>query len=121
MLGSLVRSPLLLLLVINLAFLLIHVFIETAPSILIMVPLVVPAAIAAGVDPLQLGAVIVVNSTIGLMLPPVGVSLYVASNLAGVRVSEAVRPVLPYVLGSLVVLLLVTLWPALSLVIPGAQ
>lgn len=119
--GGLVHSPLLLLVVVNLAFLLIHVFIETAPSILIMVPLVVPAVFAAGVNPLQLGAVIVVNSTIGLMLPPVGVSLYVASTLAGVRVGQVVRPVIPYVIGSLVVLALVTLVPAFSLIIPGVH
>ncbi len=121
LLGSLVHSPLALLIVVDLAFLLIHVFIETAPSILIMVPLVMPAVFAAGVNPLQLGAIIVVNSTIGLMLPPVGVSLYVASNLAEVRVSEAIRPVLPFVIGSLIVLALVTLWPTLSLFIPGAH
>lgn len=109
------RSPLLMLLVINIIFLIVHEFVDAGPTILVLVPLVLPAAIAAGVSPFQLAAIVAINSTIGAVLPPVGVNLYISSRLAGVDPRTALRKVWPYVAGSFVILMLVTLIPALSL------
>ena len=111
-----IGSTLSMLIVINIIFLVIHVFVDAGPSILVVVPLVLPAAIAVGVNPLQLAVVVAINSTIGAVLPPVGVNIYVASNLAGIDARYVVSRVLPYVAGSLAVLALVTLFPQLSLV-----
>ena len=111
-------SPLGVLILVNAIFLIVHVFVETAPSILVMVPLVLPTCLAVGIDPLQLAGVVAVNSTIGLVLPPVGVSLFVASQIARVNPANVVRPVLPYVAGSLVALVLVTSIPSLTLTLP---
>ncbi|HEY3748383.1 MAG TPA: TRAP transporter large permease subunit [Pseudonocardiaceae bacterium] len=107
------------LLLINVIFLVAHIFMETSPAILVLVPLVLPAALAAGVSPLQLAVVIGVNSTIGAIMPPVGVGLFVASQIAGVEARSVVRGIIPYVLASTVVLLLVTFIPTLSLSLPG--
>jgi C4-dicarboxylate transporter DctM subunit len=107
------------LLLINVIFLVAHIFMETSPAILVLVPLVLPAALAAGVSPLQLAVVIGVNSTIGAIMPPVGVGLFVASQIAGVEARSVVRRIVPYVLASTVVLLLVTFIPTLSLSLPG--
>lgn len=106
------------LLVINLIFIVAHVFMETAPAILVLVPLVLPAALAAGVSPLHLAVVVAINSTIGQILPPVGVSLYVSSDIAKVEARDVVRSILPYVLGSTIVLVLVTVFPVVSLWLP---
>jgi C4-dicarboxylate transporter DctM subunit len=113
------KSPLLMLIVINLIFLIVHEFVDAGPTIIVLVPLVLPAATAAGVNPLQLAAVIAINSTIGAVLPPVGVNLYVSSRMANVDPRSALRRVWPYVAGSAVVLVLVTVIPALSLWLAG--
>lgn len=118
-LGHVGHSPLVMLLVINLIFIVVHEFVDAGPTILVLVPLVLPAALAAGVSPLQLAAVIAINSTIGAVLPPIGVNLYVSSRLAGVNPRAALRRVWPFVAGSVAVLVLVTLVPAVSLWLPG--
>jgi C4-dicarboxylate transporter DctM subunit len=112
-------SALLTLLLINLIFLVAHVFMETSPAILVLVPLVLPAALAAGISPLQLAAVVAVNSTIGAILPPVGVGLFVASQIAGVEPRRVVPKIIPYVLASTLILVLVTVIPNLSLALPN--
>lgn len=114
MLGG-IGSQLGVLLVINLIFIIIHEFVDAGPSILVMVPLVIPAALAVGISPLQLAAVVAINSTIGAVLPPIGVNLYVTSELAGVDPRNVITRVLPYVAGSFGVLVLVTLIPPISL------
>jgi len=113
------RSTLLILIVINVIFLIVHEFVDAGPTILVLVPLILPAALAAGVSPYQLAAVVAINSTIGAVLPPVGVSLYVSSRMANVEPRAALRRVWPYVAGSVLVLVLVTGIPALSLWLAG--
>lgn len=114
------HSSIVFLLVVSVFLLLIHTVIETAPSILVFVPLILPAAQAAHVSVLQLGAVVAINSTIGLMLPPVGTALFVSSQIAGVEPRDVIRPVLPYVAMSLVMMIAVILVPPLSLWLPGS-
>ena len=97
----------------------VHEFVDAAPAILVLVPLIMPTATVLGVSPLQLAAVIAINSSIGAVLPPVGVNLFVASQLAGVDAGKALRPVLSYVAGSAVVLAIVTLVPWCSTWLPG--
>jgi len=94
------------LILINLLLLVIHTFIETGPSILIMTPLLLPAVTAAHIDPLLFGIVMVVNSTIGQAMPPVGVNIYIAAKIARSPVAPAVIKIVPYVLSSLVVLII---------------
>lgn len=114
-----VTSPLLMLLLINLIFMIVHEFVDAGPAILVLVPLVLPAAQAAGVNPLQLAVVIAINSTIGAVLPPVGVNLYVSSELAGADPRRVIPRVLPYLAGSVAVLAVVTLVPRISLLFGG--
>lgn len=107
-------SPILFWLVVNIAFMILHEFVEPIPAILLLSPFIVPLAATVHVSLLQLGAVIVVNSTIGLVLPPLGVNLYVASDLAKARSTEVLGKVWPYLIGSLVVLGLVSAVPVLT-------
>lgn len=114
-----ISSPLVLLLVINLIFAIVHEFVDAAPTILVLVPLILPAITLANVSLLQLASVIAINSTIGAILPPVGVSLYVSASIAGVEPGRLMRPILSYVASSVVVLALVTLIPQFSTWLPG--
>lgn len=120
-LGSVTSHPLLLLLVINLIFAVVHEFVDAGPTILVLVPLILPAVTLAHVSLLQLAAVIAINSTIGAILPPVGVSLYVSAGIAGVSPGRLMRPIVSYVLSSVVVLVLVTVFPAISTWLPGVM
>jgi tripartite ATP-independent transporter DctM subunit len=115
MLASVGHSPLLVLILVNVVFIIIHEFIDAGPAIIVMIPLILPAVLAAGVSPFQLAAVIAVNSSIGSIMPPAGIPLYVAARLAGADPLTTFRRVIPYLASSLVVLALVTVVPALSL------
>lgn len=119
LLGNVSNSLLLLLLIINLIFAIVHEFVDAGPTILVLVPLILPAVTMAHISLLQLAAVIAINSTIGAILPPVGVSLYVSAGIAGVDSGRLIRPIMSYVASSVVVLVLVTVIPQLSTWLPG--
>ena len=81
----------------------------------IFVPLFVPVANSLGIDLVHLGVVMIVNLAIGLVTPPVGVNLYVACGIANCSLKEISVAVLPLIAASLIVLLLITYIPAISL------
>jgi C4-dicarboxylate transporter DctM subunit len=114
LLNSMVGSVFTFWIVVNLAFMLLHEFVEPTPAILLLAPFIVPLATGLHISLLQLGVVIVVNSTIGLVLPPLGVNLYLAAKLADVPSGLVLRRVWPYLVASLVVLVLVCAVPGLS-------
>ncbi|HUY08958.1 MAG TPA: TRAP transporter large permease [Candidatus Dormibacteraeota bacterium] len=113
-LAKVVSSVVVFWIVVNLAFMVLHEFVEPFPAILLLLPFLVPLAAAVHVGLIQLGIVIVVNSTIGLVLPPLGVNLYVAAKIGGAEPNQVLRHVWPYLVGSLGVLALVCAWPALT-------
>lgn len=118
---SLTQDPLVTLLLMNAMIIIVHFFIETAPSILVMVPLLLPIALGLGISPLQFGIIFVVNSTIGQVAPPVGVNLFIASKIGNVSIARATPYIIPYLISSLIVLALVTLVPELSLGLGGLK
>ncbi|BCJ86920.1 TRAP transporter large permease [Effusibacillus dendaii] len=121
-LGDLVTSissaPWVTLLLINVVLLIAGTFIDTISALTIFTPLFLPVATTAGVDPVHLGIIITVNLTIGMITPPLGVCLFVTSAIAKVNLAQMVRPLLPQLLILLVILVLVTYWPNLSLFLP---
>lgn len=116
---SLSTDALVLLLIANIVVLLIGLFLETTSAILILTPLIAPPLIAAGVDPTHLGVVIVYNLMIGLITPPMGMSLYMVSTVAGEPVTNVLREILPYYIPLFFILLLLTYVPQLSLWLPN--
>jgi C4-dicarboxylate transporter DctM subunit len=82
---------------------------------MILTPILLPAAEAFGVDPVQFGIIMVVNLAIGFVTPPIGVNLFVASSLSEVPVMEISRKAIPMIILFFVALLLVTFVPAISL------
>lgn len=106
------------LLLVNLIFLVIGFFLEGVPTILMFVPVLFPAAVAMGVDPVHFGIIVVVNIELGLVTPPVGLNLFVASGMSQRPVIEVFRGALPWMIVTIIVLMLVTYLPALSLFLP---
>jgi len=106
------------LLLVNVLLLLAGNFMEPTSIILIMAPILAPAAKRLGIDLVHFGIVIDVNMEVGLCHPPVGLNLYVASMIAGMRITDLAMAVMPWLLTMLVFLMIVTFWPGLTLWLP---
>lgn len=106
------------LLVVNILLLLAGNFMEPNSIILIMAPILAPAAKKLGIDLVHFGIVIDVNMEVGLCHPPVGLNLYVASMIARMRITELAVAVMPWLLTMLAFLVVVTYWPDLTLWLP---
>lgn len=113
------KNPVVLLLIVNGLLLVAGMVLESIAAILIIAPIVTPALSMAGVDPIQLGIVFVLNLMIGLLTPPVGMSLYMVSIIADIPLFKVIRGVLPFLVSLLLSLLLVTLVPLLSTWLPN--
>jgi len=112
------ENPLVFLLLVNLLLILIGMFMEGISAILIMVPVLLPIAVSFGIDPLHFGVIVILNLSIGMITPPYGITLYVASSVANRTVLQVSRKIgLPFML-MIVVLMLVTLFPAIVTFIP---
>lgn len=113
------NNPWVLLLIVNLLLLVVGMVLETIAAILILVPIIVPALAAAGVDPVHLGVVVVLNLMIGLLTPPVGMSLYMVSTVAGMPVQSVIKAATPWIVCLLLSLVAVTYIPAASTWLPN--
>lgn len=103
------------LIVINIILLFVGMIMDTTPAIMILTPILLPAATAFGVDSIQFGIIMVVNLAIGFVTPPIGVNLFVASSLSNVPVMQLARKAMPMIVLFFIALLLVTFIPQLSL------
>ncbi len=112
-------NPIVLLMIVNVLLLVVGMFMESIAAILILAPILTPALLAAGVDPVQLGVVVVLNLMIGLLTPPVGMSLYMVSIVAKMPLHRVVAGVMPFFIPLVVALLVITLVPAVSLWLPN--
>ncbi len=116
---DLTHNKYLMLLLINLLLLLVGTFMETIAALIILFPVLLKVAVAVGIDPLQFAVIAVLNLVIGLTTPPVGVCLFVAAGIGKISLARLSRAVLPFLLVSLIVLLLVSYLPGISLWLPG--
>ncbi|EPF2245504.1 TRAP transporter large permease [Citrobacter werkmanii] len=103
---------------INIMLLLIGTLMDMAPLILILTPVLLPVTNALGIDPVHFGMIMLVNLGIGLITPPVGSVLFVASAVSKQKIEQVVKAMLPFYLVLFLVLLLVTYIPAISLFLP---
>ena len=107
-------SLILKLLIINVALLIVGMFMDSSPAILLVAPILAPAMQSLGIDPIQTGLIICINLVLGLSTPPVGVCLYAATNISKGSFGETVRAAMPFLLATLCALLLITYVPVLS-------
>jgi tripartite ATP-independent transporter DctM subunit len=111
-------NPLLLLLLLNLLLFLLGMFLDAGPAILILGPVFGPVFTDLGVDPIHFAMIMCINLTVGLITPPMGLVLFVTASIAGERVENIVRALLPFLLVQILVIVAVTCFPALTLTLP---
>ena len=117
-LSHLTSSPFVYLLIVNLLLLVVGCFMEALAAMLVLIPILVPPALALGIDPVHFGLVFVLNLMIGTVTPPVGVVLYVTAKVAQVPFDRMARATLPYLVPLFAVLFLCTFWPPLTTFLP---
>jgi len=111
-------NPIILLLIINLMLLLLGAVMDNISAMVILSGVLIGLGQQIGLDPIQLGAMVVINFAVGMVTPPVGYSIFVASSISGLRVETVARHIWPFMLVLLVVIGLVTYVPAVTLWLP---
>lgn len=116
---GLTDNPYILALLLNLILLLLGCIMDMAPIILIATPILLPIATSIGINPIQFGIMMVLNCGIGLLTPPVGAVLFIGSAVGKVKMERVVKATLPFYLCMLIVLLLITFVPEISMLVPN--
>ncbi|UFJ41409.1 TRAP transporter large permease [Brevibacillus humidisoli] len=111
-------SPFVFLLLINLLLLFVGMFFETSAAIIILAPLLTPIAMTLGIDPVHFGMIMIINLAIGMVTPPVGVNLFVACQIANIKLEQLSKALLPFFLMLAIDILIITYVPALSTWLP---
>ena len=96
----------------------IGLFMETIAAITILVPVLMPIAMTVGIDPVHLGIIVILNLMLGLLTPPIGMVLYVLSEVSGVSFEQCVRATMPFLVPLIIVLLMITFIPDIALWLP---
>jgi tripartite ATP-independent transporter DctM subunit len=112
------NNPIVILLIINATLLLVGVFMDMTPAVLVFTPIFLPVAVEIGIDPIHFGIMMVMNLCIGLCTPPVGSVLFVGCGVANIGIQRVIRPLIPLFAVLVLVLLLVAFIPELSLWLP---
>jgi TRAP-type C4-dicarboxylate transport system permease large subunit len=102
----------------NVLFLILGCFVDPTTSIILFAPILAPAAAAAGIDPLHFGVVMIVNLNIGLITPPLGVSLFAAERIAQCGLNAVIKESLPFIVINIAALVLIAMVPQISLFLP---
>lgn len=111
-------NPIIILLIINIFLLLIGLFIDITPAILIFTPIFLPIVTSFGMDPIHFGIMLVMNLSVGNITPPVGSSLFAGASVANLDMEVVIKPLLPFYAVIILALLLVTYVPAFSMFLP---
>jgi TRAP-type C4-dicarboxylate transport system permease large subunit len=105
-------------LLLNVMLLLVGTVIDAIAALILVVPIMLPIAMLSyGIDPFHFGVAVCLNLVIGLLTPPVGTALYVTAQVSGCKPMSIMKPLAPFLLAALVILLLVSVWPALTLML----
>ena len=114
---SLSENPIVFMLIANLLLLVIGMFVETLAAIVVVTPILTPMAVSLGIDPIHFGAVIIVNLALGMVTPPVGVNLFVASQISGLKIEVMIAPLLGFLTVLIIDLMIISYVPAISTVL----
>ncbi|MBF4695790.1 TRAP transporter large permease [Fusibacter ferrireducens] len=110
-------SSITLLLAINVVFFILGMFLDVGPAIVILAPILLPAVMAVGIDPVHFGIIMTANLAIGMVTPPFGVNLFVASPLVDTPVMDLGKKAIPFIISFAIALMIITFVPALSLML----
>ncbi|HUZ62759.1 MAG TPA: TRAP transporter large permease [Acetobacteraceae bacterium] len=103
----------------NIMLLIIGCFLEVVSTLLLVMPILAPVLVPLGIDPVHFGIIFTHNMEVGLVHPPVGLNLYVLSTISDAPIGEVIRGILPFLVILLLVLGLITYWPAMTLWLPN--
>lgn len=111
-------NPVVILLIMNAILLIVGMFMDLTPALLIFTPIFLPIAIQLGIDPVHFGIMMMFNLCIGITTPPVGAALFVGCSISGISIEKATRKLIPFFIVTIIMLMFVTFIPELSLAIP---
>ncbi|MGF7452801.1 TRAP transporter large permease [Pasteurella bettyae] len=111
-------NPIVILLIINIILLIVGVFMDMTPALLIFTPIFFPIVTDLGMDPVHFGILMAFNLSIGICTPPVGSALFIGCSVGGVKINQVIKPLLPFYAVLILTLFLVTYVPSLSLALP---
>jgi len=114
----LTASAVLLLILINLFLIATHTVLETISSIVVVIPVFMPLVTQMGIDPIVFGVIVLINSAIGINLPPIGFCLFTAASIGGVSVEKATKAILPFIFALLLDLALIIAFPQIPRFLP---
>lgn len=112
------ENPLILLFMINILLFIVGMFLDAGPAIIILSPILAPVFIELGVHPVHFAMIMCVNLTVGLATPPMGLVLFVASTVSGLRVEVIAKAILPFLAAEFAVIFLITYFPVFTLFVP---
>jgi tripartite ATP-independent transporter DctM subunit len=116
---SISSDPLVILFIINIILFVLGFPLEPLPLTMMLIPILFPVIMKVGIDPVHFVIIFAVNTALALITPPVGATLYIVSALGQTSVAKVSRAVIPYLIGLMVALVIITVWPALSLWLPN--
>jgi len=118
---SISENPIIILLIINMILLFVGIFMDMTPAVLIFTPIFLPVVTSQlGLDPIHFGIIMIMNLCVGLCTPPVGSLLFIGCSVADVKIGEVIKPLLQLFVAMIIVLLIITFVPQLSLWLPRA-
>jgi TRAP-type C4-dicarboxylate transport system permease large subunit len=117
--GQISSNPIFVLLLINLFLIVVGMAIDNLPALIICSTMLLPVIKSTGIDPVHFGVVICFNLIVGIITPPMGIGLYIASRVSEISVERVIKAVLPFLAPLLVSLLLISVLPGLSLWLPN--
>jgi C4-dicarboxylate transporter DctM subunit len=112
-------SALVLLILINVFLIVTHAVLETISSIVVVIPVFMPLVEQMHIDPIAFGIIVLINSAIGINLPPIGFCLYTAASIGGVTLEQATRAIVPFILALLVDMAIIILFPQIPMFLPN--
>jgi C4-dicarboxylate transporter DctM subunit len=112
-------NPYVFLLLVNVLLLIVGMFLETGAAIIILAPILTPVALKLGIEPIHFGIIMIVNLAVGMTTPPVGVNLFVACQVAGLRIEQILKSMLPFYGVLLLDIAIITYLPQLTLWLPA--
>jgi tripartite ATP-independent transporter DctM subunit len=115
---SLSQDWIVILLIINVLLLVVGTFMDMTPAVLVFTPILLPAVVALGVDPVHFGIIMIANLCIGLCTPPVGTCLFLGCSVGKTTIARVVAPAIPFFIAMTIAMLFITYVPALSLWLP---
>ncbi|MGF1669909.1 MAG: TRAP transporter large permease, partial [Balneolaceae bacterium] len=111
-------NPFVILIIINIILLMVGVFMDMTPAVLIFTPIFLPLVVDMGMDPVHFGIVMILNLCVGLTTPPVGSVLFVGCGISNISIAKVIRPLIPLFIAMVASLLIVTFFEDISLILP---